>query len=363
MKINIASTNRFHLLDLARELQIQGYDVRFYSYVPSKRCEKFGLTSKCCSFLWIAVPFLLLQKVFPKSEKLIYYRNIVLDKYLSCFMRPCDVYIALGSVYLNSLTAAKAKFGASSILEWGSKHIIEQRKQFGTLEGYNKTYLNRELKGYELANYISIPAEHVKRSFIKHGVPNSKLMVVPYGVDLRQFPPTVREHDCYDLIYVGGWRYEKGCDLLIDLCRNTPYTLLHVGPIINLDFPQVENMTHVEPVNQYELTNYYKKAKVFILPSRSEGLALVLCQALSSGLPIVCSIDSGGEDLKKLLGSPKYINLMEDYTDQSIIKAVKNALIFADSQSGLRYLQKDIEKELSWNRYGKQYSNFVAKLK
>ena len=94
MKINIASTNRFHLLDLARELQIQGYDVRFYSYVPSKRCEKFGLTSKCCSFLWIAVPFLLLQKVFPKSEKLIYYRNIVLDKYLSCFMRPCDVYIA-----------------------------------------------------------------------------------------------------------------------------------------------------------------------------------------------------------------------------------------------------------------------------
>lgn len=50
MKINIASTHRFHLLDLARELEKQGHDVKFYSYVPQKRCIQFGLNKKKLPF-------------------------------------------------------------------------------------------------------------------------------------------------------------------------------------------------------------------------------------------------------------------------------------------------------------------------
>ena len=43
MKITIAASHRFHLLDLARELASLGHEVRFYSYVPTKRAMKFGL--------------------------------------------------------------------------------------------------------------------------------------------------------------------------------------------------------------------------------------------------------------------------------------------------------------------------------
>lgn len=46
MKINIASTHRFHLLDLARELEKQGHDVKFYSYVPQKDVSNLGLIKK-----------------------------------------------------------------------------------------------------------------------------------------------------------------------------------------------------------------------------------------------------------------------------------------------------------------------------
>lgn len=56
--VNIASTHRFHLLDLARELAKQGYDVKFYSYVPISRCIKYGLKKENCSSLfWISLPF------------------------------------------------------------------------------------------------------------------------------------------------------------------------------------------------------------------------------------------------------------------------------------------------------------------
>ena len=43
MKINIVSPGRFHVMDLARELDKQGFDVRFYSFVPDKRAVKFEL--------------------------------------------------------------------------------------------------------------------------------------------------------------------------------------------------------------------------------------------------------------------------------------------------------------------------------
>lgn len=43
MKINILSSGRFHVCDLARELARNGHDVKFYSFVPTKRAMKFGL--------------------------------------------------------------------------------------------------------------------------------------------------------------------------------------------------------------------------------------------------------------------------------------------------------------------------------
>lgn len=42
-KINILSQGRFHMLDLARELDHTGFDIKFYSFIPTSRCIKFGL--------------------------------------------------------------------------------------------------------------------------------------------------------------------------------------------------------------------------------------------------------------------------------------------------------------------------------
>lgn len=41
MVINIAASHCFHLLNLARKLEFQGYE--FYSYLPTKRVMKYGL--------------------------------------------------------------------------------------------------------------------------------------------------------------------------------------------------------------------------------------------------------------------------------------------------------------------------------
>lgn len=363
IKINIASTHRFHLLDLARELDKQSFDVRFYSYVPTKRCASFGLRSQCCySFLWLAAPFLLLNKLFPKWRAIISARNVILDWFMCCFMRRCDVYICLGSVYKQSIKAAKQKYGAIAILEWGSKHIIEELKRIDGLNDYSSQMLKRDLAGYELADHIAIATSHVKESFLKHGIVAAKLFVNPYGVELSQFSPTECTGE-YDLIMVGGWRYRKGCDLLIEVCRKYHYRLLHVGSIVNMDFPEDANMHHVDSVDQSLLIEYYKQAKVFVLPSRSEGLALVQAQALACGLPIVCSKDTGGRDLRDFLDDKRWIIEMKELTVDELNRCIKEALGLAETQSGYRNYAHERIRLLTWEAYGLRYANYLRSLK
>lgn len=364
MVVNILASHRFHLLDLARELSNLGHDVRFYSYVPAKRCADFGLDkSLCVSFLWLVWPFFIFSKIVSKGwqDNIVWYRNLLIDWYVSRTMRKCDVCLGIGTVYVKAFKTAKKK-GAITILEWGSKHIEEQLKQFGKHDEYSVRTMNRELQQYDVCDYISIPAKHVKDSFLKHGIPDSKLIVNPYGVDLSQFHPTPCSYE-YDLLYVGGWRYEKGCDLLTELCQRYGYKLLHVGALVNLEFPNISNMTHHEPVDQKELVNYYAKARVFVLPSRAEGLSLVQAQAIACGLPVVCSKETGGADLREQLAEKKWIIEMEDMSVEALLDAVDKGLILANAQIGIRnYAGYDL-KRLSWEYYGTRYSEKLQRIR
>lgn len=362
MRINVLASHRFHLLNLARELARQGQDVRFYSYVPKNRCVGYGLTSdECVSLLWLVWPFFVLEKISPRSwqEQIVWYRNLLIDQYVAHTMRRCDVLIALGSVYRQSLISAKQKFGAKVILEWGSKHIEEELECTGKTATYPLRNLQRDLAGYELADKIAIASEHVRRSFVKHHISESKLMVNPYGVDLAQFQPTAYQGD-FDLLMVGGWSYRKGCDLLSELCQLQGYRLLHVGPIVDLPFPKSAIMIHHEAVDQRDLIGYYRQARVFVLPSRTEGLAMVQAQAIACGLPVVCSGETGGRDLFELLADQTYLFEMEALSLEALHRAVASALAAAQRQQGLRnYAGKAIEA-LTWQSYGTRYTENLS---
>lgn len=367
MKIVIAASHRFHLLDLAKELAKLGHDVTFYSYVPNSRAKKYGLRKENSkSLFWIMLPFLAIVKFTNGAWWSVKVLNIVLDKYLALFMKPCDIYIAIGYVYKNSFTAAKKKYNAITINDWGSKHNEEQLKVLSHIEGIvmQKTYFRkRQIEAYNLADYIALPADHSSQSFIDRGISKKKIIQNPYGVDLSMFAPTELSNiEQYDVIMVGNWSYVKGCDLLIEFFRNSKLTFIHVGSIGNLPFPDFKNMIHVDSVDQSKLIEYYSLAKVFVLPSRAEGLAMVQSQAIACGLPIVCSKDTGGRDLKKYLDDKKWIIEMEEFSIIELEKCLHKALNLAKTQRGLRDYLKRIDSELTWEAYGIRYNNILENI-
>jgi len=62
LRVGIATSGRFHVLDLARELHALGHEVRLYSYVPRRRAMTFGLPAECCvDLLPLMAPFVAWQ--------------------------------------------------------------------------------------------------------------------------------------------------------------------------------------------------------------------------------------------------------------------------------------------------------------
>jgi starch synthase len=364
MRINIAAAHRFHLLDLARELAANGHDVRFYSYVPTKRALKFGLKKEnSYSFFYLMLPFLALWKISKGSTWSTKLLHRTMDYYMSLFMKPCDVYIALGTIYSKSFSSAKNKYKATTILEWGSKHIQEQQRILSLIPNQQKQheyFTIRSMDGYQLADYIAIASDHFKKSFIERGISEKKLIQNPYGVDLHDFSPTkYNEKKGFDVNMGGTWSNRKGCDLLIDFFKTSNLTLLHVGSIFDLPFPKTQNMTHYDSVDQKQLIEFYKKAKIFVLPSREEGLAMVQCQALACGLPIVCSKDTGGRDLREFLNDKEWIVEMNDFSLEALQECIDKALLLANKQKGERNYAGSSLENLTWSAYGERYAKNI----
>ena len=154
---------------------------------------------------------------------------------------------------------------------------------------------------------------------------------------------------------VGGWSRRKGADLIVDAILQTGLGFLHVGAIVDFPFPDSPQFTHVDPVDQPSLLQYYNLAKIFLLPSREEGLSMVQVQALACNLPIIGSMNSGAYDLKQRVEDPRFITLIKDWTVSAVVDAINETISFYPQLKGKKYAGTALE-DLTWQAYGQRYA-------
>lgn len=364
MKIVIASTGRAHLLDTARELLCQGNEVHFYSYTSKKNCVNLGFSlDNFHSLRFLMFPFLVIDKIFQKEWTRTLLR-LAIDNFMALLLPKCDVFICKSPNFPYSMKKAKRK-GALVLLDRGSTHVRKFNKLLEEYKGILQPefYCKLDEAQYKLADYIVVGSNYVADSFVEYGIPHKRLFVNNYGFGMKNFYPTELQSDHYDLIFVGQWCKRKGCDLLKDYIETHPnHSLLHVGSVIDVQMPSTDNFKHIDSVSEPELIKYYSRAKVFILPSRDEGLALVQLQAVACGLPLVITYNTGGSDLLQYIDDNKWINIMQSFSMTEMELKVETAIKLADSQHGYRLYCHDLENKVSWYAYGKRYNEFLKSI-
>jgi starch synthase len=360
LKVGIATSGRFHLLDIARELDALGVKVDFYSYVSKKRAALFGLPRRChIALLPLLFPLVGWERLFPRIlpivvEHLLYWAlNIVVIMRL----RKCDVFICMSGIYLSAARYAKWRYGALIHLHRSSRHILSQQQILARLPGAEQVssfVVRREIQGYTLADTIIVPSTHVAESFLPWPNCAAKLFVNPLGVDIAQFPfrGMLGAAALKTVLFVGQWSYRKGVDVLVEAVRGIPdVRLLHVGILGDAPFPNDPQFVHHDHVPQSMLTDFYGSSHVLVLPSREDGFGVVLSQALSSGRPVVCSDMTGGLDLVELTGLSRLIHIVPAENAQALRRALCEALVDASGTSNISPISQAERETLGWKSY------------
>ena len=327
----------------------------------------------CRCLLWPLLPLVFILRKTRLShswiQRISYFLDILVDYSAAIRLSPCDVAIGRWTVAYRSLQIAKKRFGAKIISDVGIKHPETEAQivsRYGGIPGYHRS-IKRNKEIYKIVDNIVVPAKHAATSFIEKGFSKEKIFKNPYGTDLEEFKATPKAPQYnFDIIFVGTWCIRKGCDLLVKSALEVMnLKVLHVGNVGDIPLPSSSQFTHIDPVPQHELRKYYSSAKIFVIPSRAEGLALVQAQAICAGLPIVYSSETGGADLKELVEDSPFMFEMKDFTVDALCESINLALKKAEevpSVDGKRDYLGPLRNRLSWKMYGERYNTFLRSL-
>ncbi|MGD1807012.1 glycosyltransferase family 4 protein [Dapis sp. BLCC M126] len=181
-------------------------------------------------------------------------------------------------------------------------------------------FLAYQLYAPFLANYdrVIIFSDIQKDLFIKLGVPEKKVAVIPNGVDADKYSPGVsglkNELNARRVfLYLGRISTEKNVESLLkawkhsDMGNDSCLTIVGDGPLaasLEMFYGDVKGVSWFGYVSdEQRRIEILRGADVFILPSLVEGLSLALLEAMSCGLACVAT-DAGadGEVLEKGAG-------------------------------------------------------------
>ncbi len=198
----------------------------------------------------------------------------------------------------------------------GVKPYMQQifQKEFEFLNDKQKNFyswsekeLNNSRQELGLTDYFLVASTFVKKSLTFCSVKPEKIYIVPYGANVsmskkeRQF----NKESKLSILFVGQVNQRKGIPQLLEAVSRFDegqLSLTIVGKYNENDwfikkYEERKNIDFVGSVTFDRVKNYYENADVFVIDSFAEGMAQVGIEAMACGLPIICSENSGVNDL------------------------------------------------------------------
>jgi glycosyltransferase involved in cell wall biosynthesis len=315
----------FHHFELARELEQRGHLRRVYSTWPWARLKREGLArEKVETFPWLHVPEYMASRA-PVDltwlrDPLGYANAVAFDRWterrLVRMMRREGRVEALIGISGSSLRAGTRvqRAGGVFVCDRGSTHqryqeqiVADEYRRWGvSTPPSDPRDTRREEAIYAQADAITVPSTVAARSFAEMGVPASKVHVIPYGVRLESFQPTGEPPaDSFDVLFAGAVGLRKGVPYLLEAFARLrhPRKRLRIVGAVQADLRTVlpklplSDVEMLGSLPQAELAALMSRSHALVLPSIEEGLALVQAQAMACGCPVICSTNTGGEDL------------------------------------------------------------------
>ena len=380
MNISIIVGGRFHAFNLAEQLNNNNNLKQLITTYPKYFIKKnYGIDKKKIQSVILKeiIQRSFLNKIYNFNDKLIEHFDNKAQKLLD--FKDLDILIGWSSFSLKSFQLVKNN-KCLKILERGSTHIdfqtniMKEEYLINNLTPNlpSKYIIDKEKMEYQLADHIMVPTEFARQTFLTRGFAEKKIIKIPYGVDLKEFQKKKSNKEkglIFRIIYTGTLSIRKGVLYLLKSFEELNLKNSQLLMIGNIDseikskinkYRSNKKIIFKKSISQSKLSEQYSSSNVFITCSIEEGLSMVQLQAMSCGLPIICTPNSGGDEIIDN-GNDGFILPIRD------IEELKKKILYLYNNQSICFdmgmsAQKKIKDSLSWESYGKNVISAFQKL-
>jgi glycosyltransferase involved in cell wall biosynthesis len=217
--------------------------------------------------------------------------------------------------------------------------------------------LARKAQELELAELVVCPSNFVLESLPEKTRATKRCVMVPFGSPEVNDGQGVQRSRSAKLrvLFAGAMTQRKGlADLFaaMKLIRSAEVELVVMGSLLRpLAFyrEQFPHFTYEPPRPHADVLHLMRSCDVFVLPSIVEGRALVQQEAMTSGLPLIATLNAGGDDL---IEDGKTGFLVPIRSPEALAKKISWCVTHRESTYGMGIAAQGRASELTWRGYG-----------
>lgn len=375
MKVTISVGGIWDAFALAEQLEKRGYLDRIITSYPRFRLKGKNVSKERVQSLWPleALSRILSGLSFYLKGIVGYYKPAIFDALVQRRINRCDIFVGYAGMALSSMRRARAN-GAATVLFRNSTHIKFQQEilaeefcNYGIKTApMNAMLAEKELREYEESDYIRVPSEFARRTFLERGFNASKMLMIPHGLDLENFQPVPKSDTTFRILFVAGISLRKGVQYLLEAVKqlrvpNSEVVLIggvsdEIGPILK----RYEGLFKYEGiVSRQNLYRYYSQGSVYVLPSLEEGMALTVLEAMACSIPVIVSDHTGVESVV-VDGREGFITPIRD------VERLKEKLLYfyenGEDRAAMGWAARERVKSFTWDWYGEQIDRIFREI-
>lgn len=372
--VTLSVWNVFHSREQRRGFMESGLSVHWIGnhYPP----ESHEVQKR--SFAWLSFAAMMSYFYFYKMQWLLHLSMTLFDWYSGS--RKLNTKLVWAFVEMNTRIIRKAKKqGIPIVLDNPIAHMRDYyeilKPEYNALgmdfhEELVLRWVHKAEQEYAVADWFNVGSNFVKSTLVKHGIPEDKINVIHYGVDVTKWSRSYCNRkvntDRMVFVYTAAISPRKGIQYLIRAwihanLSNAELIICGSGTMpwskICTEMPSTIKL--MGAVRHDTLADLYSSADVFVLPSLLEGFARSGVEAMSAGLALIVTEETGLGDVCKN-GVEGWIIPSRDVASLSEKLQWCNCHREEVRNAGRKGYEK--MKNMSFSGYGKQCADLAKRI-
>ena len=216
-----------------------------------------------------------------------------------------------------------------------------------------------------LADFILAPSTFVRQSLAAAPGPVAPIEVLPFGCDTRWEITATPKSSKPVFLYAGNITMRKGIHRLLaawkKLNAHHSAELLLIGDMF-LDEKFLADYrgvyTHLPRLPRTELQRHYAEASALVFNAMADGFGYVIAEAMSCGVPVIASRNSGAPDIIDDRGDGLLVNYG---ADEELERALEWALANPSDLRAMGRVAQQKGASLTWQSYGDKLVSWLRR--